>query len=225
LEINPEDGNKPMSIIHWETISPTMREIMKAFGKSQIANHFYLAGGTALALQLGHRRSVDLDFFSPDLDIPSVVEPLRASLERYSPILADSAWENLVFVVGQVRVGFYGYSYPLLEPPTQAESIPLAGLTDIGLMKLDALLARASRKDFHDLYAICQRFPLQSLLDVAQMKFSHVRDFEAQAVRHLVYFERAEQEAPVPLIEEVSWERVKEFFQNQAKDLGTSWLS
>lgn len=214
-----------MSMIHWETISPTMREIIRGFGKNEIAKHFYLAGGTALALQIGHRRSIDLDFFSPDLDIPFILESLRASLEKYSPILADSAWGNLVFVAKQVRVGFYGYGYPLIEPPTQAENISLAGLTDIGLMKLDALLARASRKDFHDLYTICQHISLRSLLDVAQKKFEHVRDFEAQAVRHLVYFERAEQETPVPLIEEVSWEHVKEFFQNQAKDLGTSWLA
>jgi hypothetical protein len=213
-----------MSTIHWETISPTMHEIMIVFGKNQIAEHFYLAGGTALALQIGHRRSVDLDFFSPDLDIPSVAEPLRATLDKYSPILADSAWGNLVFVAEQVRIGFYGYGHPLIEPYVQAEGVSLASLTDIGLMKLDALLARASRKDFHDLYAICQRMPLRSLLDAAQQKFSHVRDFEAQAVRHLVYFERAEQEAPIPLIDEVSWSRVKEFFQNQAKELGTSWL-
>lgn len=213
-----------MNKIHWETISPTMREIMKVFDKNQIAEHFYLAGGSALALQIGHRRSVDLDFFSPDLDIPSVAEPLRTALEKYSPILADSAWGHLVFVAKQVRIGFYGYGYPLIEPSVQAEGVSLASLTDIGLMKLDALLARASRKDFHDLYAICQRMPLRSLLDVAEQKFSHVRDFEAQAVRHLVYFERAEQEAPIPLIEEVSWNRVKNFFQNQAKELGSSWL-
>ena len=213
-----------MSTIHWETISPTMREIMKVFGKNQIADHFYLAGGSALALQIGHRRSIDLDFFSPDLDIPSVAEPLRASLEKYSPMLADSSWGNLVFVADQVRIGFYGYGHPLIELCVQAEGVSLASLTDIGLMKLDALLARASRKDFHDLYAICQRLSLRSLLDTAQQKFSHMRDFEAQAVRHLVYFERAEQEAPVPLIEEVSWSRVKEFFQNRAKELGTSWL-
>jgi hypothetical protein len=154
-----------MSTTYWETISPTMHEIMRVFGKSQIAEHFYLAGGTALALQIGHRRSINLDFFSPDLDISSI-----------------------------------------------AEGVSLASLTDIGLMKLDALLARASRKDFHDLYAICQHMPLRSLLDVAQVKFAHVRDFEAQAVRHLIYFERAEQEAPVPLIEEVSWEHIKEYF-------------
>ena len=214
-----------MSTTHWETISPTMREIMMVFGKNQIAEHFYLAGGTALALQIGHRRSIDLDFFSPDLDIPTVAEALRTSLEKYSPVLADSAWGNLVFVAEQVRVGFYGYGYPLIEPLAQTEGVSLASLTDIGLMKLDALLARASRKDFHDLYAICQRVPLRNLLDVSQIKFAHVRDFEAQVVRHLVYFERAEQEAPIPLIEEVSWKHVKGFFQNRAKELGSSWLT
>jgi hypothetical protein len=92
-------------------------------------------------------------------------------------------------------------------------------------MKLDTLLSRASRKDFHDLYAICQRIPLRTLLEAIPQKFSHARDFEAQVVKHLVYFERAEQEAPVPLIEEVSWNDVKAFFRAEASKIGKGWLN
>ncbi len=213
-----------MSDLHWNTISPDMRLIMNGFGKSGLESHFYLAGGTALALQIGHRTSVDLDFFSPDLDIPTARESIRDSLHEFSPELADSSWGNLVFVASNVRVGFYGYGYPLVAPLSKADNVALASVTDIGLMKLDTLLSRASRKDFHDLYAICQRTSLRNLLDVVPQKFSHARDFEAQVVKHLVYFERAEQEAPVPLIEEVSWEEVKDHFRQQAKKIGRSWL-
>jgi hypothetical protein len=101
----------------------------------------------------------------------------------------------------------------------------LASLPDIGLMKLDALLGRASRKDFHDLYAICQRLSLAQLLELAPRKYPAVRDFAAQVARHLVYFERAEQEKPVPLLEEVPWETVKAWFRGQAKDIVEDWLS
>jgi len=57
-----------------------MREIMASFATMPINDYFYLAGGTALALQLGHRRSVDLDFFSQTKDVPALIEPLLASL-------------------------------------------------------------------------------------------------------------------------------------------------
>jgi hypothetical protein len=213
-----------MSDLHWNTISPDMRAVMNGFGKSEAGSHFYLAGGTALALQIGHRVSVDLDFFSPDLDIPTARETIRDSLDEFSPELADSSWGNLVFVAQNVRVGFYGYGFPLVEPTLKVDDVSLAGLTDIGLMKLDTLLSRASRKDFHDLYAICQRTSLRNLLDAVPRKFSHARDFEAQAVKHLVYFGRAEQEAPVPLIEKTDWQTVKDFFIQQAREIGSSWI-
>ncbi len=81
-----------MSDLHWETISPRLRRVLVGFGQNPLASEFYLAGGTALALQLGHRVSVDLDFFPATQDISSTAEPLRAALQPFAPVLADSAW-------------------------------------------------------------------------------------------------------------------------------------
>jgi hypothetical protein len=198
---------------------------MTAFGHSPIGASFYLAGGTALALQLGHRRSFDLDFFSPTEDIPSIRKPLEDSLQAFDPILADSSWGNLVFLVAGVRVGFFGYGYLMVAPYVDAEGVRLAGVTDIALMKLDALLARASRKDFLDLYVICQQIPLRTLLGLAPQKYPSTRDFEVQAVKRLAFFERAEQEAQPPMLIDVPWETVKAFFRQQVTELGQSWLS
>ncbi|HND47663.1 MAG TPA: nucleotidyl transferase AbiEii/AbiGii toxin family protein [Anaerolineales bacterium] len=214
-----------MSGYHWNTISPQMRSILMEFAKNELSKEFYLAGGTALALQLGHRLSVDLDFFSAtQADIPALMEPLRHTLQEFSPILSDSSWGNLVFLANGVRVGFYGYGYEMVNPLLQAEGMALASVEDIALMKMDALLARASRKDFHDLYAICQRIDLRGLLELAPRKYPSVRDFEAQVARHMVAFERAEVESPLPLIEQVEWDTVKEWFRGQAKSIGKSWL-
>jgi len=214
-----------MSGLHWNTVSPALRTVLDDFSKHSIASEFYLAGGTALALQLGHRVSVDLDFFSPtQSDIPALMEPLRRALMNHAPMLADTSWGNLVFLADNIRVGFYGYGYELVRPLVKVNDVSLASLEDIGLMKMDALLARASRKDFHDLYAICQRISLRELFDIAPRKYPHTRDFEAQVVRHMVYFDRAEQETPTPLIEVVEWEIVKDWFRKQAKEIGNSWL-
>jgi predicted nucleotidyltransferase component of viral defense system len=210
--------------MHWEIIIPNMREVMVAFDRSHFGQRFYLAGGTALALQLGHRKSVDLDFFTPTEDISTIASPLMDSLRTLSPTIADTSWGNLVLVANNVKVGFYGYGYELLAPLIEADDVRMASVFDIGLMKMDALLSRASRKDFYDLYTICQNIPLQELLKLAPRKFPGVRDFESQVVRHMVYFERAEQEADVPMLISTSWGEVKSWFQQQAVSLGRSWL-
>lgn len=213
-----------MTKIHWNTITPEMRKVMTAFAGTELGGRFYLAGGTALALQLGHRQSVDLDYFSRTEDIPSLLEPLRQSWQPLAPTLADSAWGNLVFLAQDVRIGFYGYGYDLVQPLVEIEAVRLASVADIALMKLDALLGRAGRKDFHDLYEICKHTPLRQLLDLAPQKYPHVRDFEAQVVKRLVYFERAEQDEPPPLLKKVAWETVKAYFRQQAEEIGRNWI-
>ena len=145
-------------------------------------------------------------------------------LPPYKPILADSAWGSLVYVARGIRTGFHGNGYDLVEPLVDIEGKKLASVADIALMKLDALLARAARKDFYDLYAICQRRPLRELLRLAPQKYPGVRDFEAQAVKRLVYFERAEQDEPPDMLEPLEWEMVKAFFRQQAADIGRGWL-
>ena len=211
--------------LFWNTITPTMRSIWAGFCKSDISREFYLAGGTALALQLGHRHSVDLDFFSPtQSDISSLTEPLKLALNDYPLQQVHNPWGNLILTVENVRVGFYSYGYKMVQPLLEADSFSLAGSKDIGLMKFDALLSRASRKDFYDIYAICQRISIKELLALAPKKYPDVRDFEIQATKRMVYFERADQETDLDLIEQVEWAAVKAWFEEQARQIAKSWI-
>jgi predicted nucleotidyltransferase component of viral defense system len=213
-----------MSKLFWNTITDDMRLVLSEFSQSAIAKGFYLAGGTALSLQIGHRLSVDLDFFSPTEDIPTIRPALENSLSNLSATLADSSWGNLVYLAKNVRIGFYSYGFPLVAPLIETEGIWLASLEDIALMKLDAMLSRAARKDFYDLYFICKNIPLKQIFKKADQKYSSVRDFEAQATKRLVYFENAEGESEPSLLENVTWQTVKEFFIKQAKEIEQSWL-
>jgi len=214
-----------MTELYWETVTPLMRQVIQTVGQSELCPRFYLAGGTALALQLGHRQSVDLDFFSETDEVrPEMHLQALHVLKEFRPILVEQAWGNLLLLIEDLHVGFFGYGYRLVAPAVMAERAPLASLTDIGLMKLDALANRASRKDFHDLYAIAQRIPLGDLLALAPTKYPSVRDFEAMVVRCLVYFERADQEKPLPLLQAVDWATVKAFFREQAVALGKGWF-
>ena len=213
-----------MNTLFWNTVTEGMRLVLVGFSQTKIGASFYLAGGTALSLQLGHRRSVDLDFFSPTEDIPTIRPVLEEALALFQPTLADSAWGNLVYLANAVRVGFYGYGFPLVAPLVETEGLRLASVEDIALMKLDALLSRAARKDFYDLYFICQKIPLRKLLDLAPKKYANVRDFEVQTVKRLVYFESAEADVDPVFFQPVSWQALKEFFVQQAKEISASWL-
>jgi len=217
-------GSNRMKKLFWNTVTEDMRLVLAEFSQSAIAKSFYLAGGTGLSLHIGHRLSIDLDFFSPNEDIPTIRPALENSLSRLPNILADSSWGNLVYIIKNVRVGFYGYGFPLVAPMLEIERTRLASIEDIALMKLDAMLSRAARKDFYDLYFICKNIPLRQLFKKADQKYPSVRDFEAQATKRLVYFENAENESEPSLIDSVSWQTVKEFFIKQAKEIEQSWL-
>ncbi|MBK7451841.1 MAG: nucleotidyl transferase AbiEii/AbiGii toxin family protein [Anaerolineales bacterium] len=213
-----------MSDLFWNTITNPMREVLRGFMQSELGSQFYLAGGTALSLQIGHRLSVDLDFFSPTEDIPSTREVIEKTLNPFQIMLTDSSWGNLVYIVNNVRVGFYGYGFPLIAPLIETENIRLASIEDVALMKFDALLGRASRKDFYDLYFICKYLSLRELLNKAPQKYPSVRDFEVQVVKRLVFFENAENETNPVLLNEIDWQSVKNFFIDQAKVIEQGWL-
>jgi len=213
-----------MTQLFWNTITENMRLVLSGFTQSELGGRFYLAGGTALSLQIGHRHSVDLDFFSQTEDIPSIRPQLERALARFHATLADSSWGNLVYLANNTRIGFYGYGYSLVAPLINDREVHLASILDIALMKLDALLSRAVRKDFYDLYFICQSIPLREMFDSAPQKYPSVRDFEAQTLKRLVYFDNAENETDPQLLQNVNWNTIKEYFIEQAKKIEKSWL-
>ena len=104
------------------------------------------------------------------------------------------------------------------------EGVAIGSLIDIGLMKLDALISRGSRKDFYDVYIITQQVPLAGLLALAQSKYPYVRDFELMAIESLVLLGNADRDFQPDLLTDLPWERVREFFIGQAQTFGKTWL-
>ncbi|MCG3212547.1 MAG: hypothetical protein FOGNACKC_06217 [Anaerolineae bacterium] len=210
---------------HWQTITPEMRKTLRLIGQQSFVQRFYLAGGTALALRLGHRRSVDLDFFSATDEVTRKSrQEILAALASLSPQALEDTDGNLLLEVAGLHVGFFGYGYPLLEPTATVENVPVASVTDIGLMKLDALISRGSRKDFYDLYVIAQKISLPTLLNLGETKYPYARDFELMAIESLVLFENADRDVQPTLFIDVAWEEVRQFFISQAQALSESWF-
>jgi len=211
--------------VYWQAITPTMREVLRFIGRQPFSQRFYLAGGTALALRLGHRVSVDLDFFSATDEItrPTRQEILTA-LAPLSPLSLEEVDGNLLLEISGLHAGFYSYGYSLVEPPDMLEQIALASAVDIGLMKLDALISRGSRKDFYDLYFIAQQISISDLLNLGQTKYPYARDFEIMAVESLVFFENADRDIQPMMLADAAWDDVRQFFIEQAQTLGQSWF-
>ncbi len=134
--------------------------------RSRQSSSPYLAGGTGLALQIGHRVSVDFDWFSGThplmgADRIRLLAALRASVPAGEDVSVVREEDGTLAVrVAGVDVSFFTYPYPVLAPPSVLLGLPLASLADIAAMKLSAIIGRGSRKDFIDLNALLHEHPL-----------------------------------------------------------------
>lgn len=216
----------PLIHPHWEAVPPLLRDLLAEIGQMPFASRFYLAGGTALALRLGHRVSVDLDFFS---DVDEVGDDSRAEIvaafkQRRAIEVLEDVFGNLLMKVEGTHVGFFSYGYPLLEPPAEVLGVRVAGLLDIGMMKLDALISRGARKDFYDLYFIARQVPLEEMLHQGPVKYPYAHDYEMMALTSLTYFENADRQAAIASFPPIDWKTVKDFFVAEARRLGRLWF-
>jgi hypothetical protein len=196
---------------------------LAALAATPIAARFYLAGGTALALQLGHRVSEDLDFFSEKTFDPSVE---ISSLPGAGWVVREAASGTAHLTHAGVRVSLLAYQYPMLRPlgsaPGPVDSrIRLASVEDIIAMKISAIGSRGARRDFVDLYCALNTkgIDLQGALALFDQKFQEARYDRYHFARALAYFADAEREPMLRMLREVSWESVKRFFETQAKEL------
>ncbi len=182
---------------------------------------FYLAGGTALALQLGHRISTDLDWFSTSCRLLTPErEQIRQALTGSAAFEVASEQDGMMFTqVFGTEVSFIHQPHPLLEPTVEYRGVRLASPTDIGLMKLAAINARGTRRDFVDVYCLREVVSLDRLLELAPSKYADRPSFLSIAARALAYFEDAEQQPMPKLLVPVRWEEVRTYCEAAARRL------
>src|SRR3989344_4886743 len=154
-------------MLHYDILDPERKEILTKL--VAFKTQFYLGGGTALALQIGHRDSLDFDFFGPkEIDTKKLFARLKNNFKGYKILKIQEEADTLtVLVDDNVKISFFGYLYKLIDKIIEEESIRLASIKDIGCMKLSAITGRASSKDYIDLYYILQKTKLADLLQAA----------------------------------------------------------
>ena len=183
-----------------------------------ITNGWTLAGGTALALQIGHRVSVDLDFFGEEVFDPTALALALGGLGRVE--VRGRSEGKLHVALDGLRVTFLDSQAPLLFPGTPYRGLSLADPRDIAVMKLVAIGGRGSRRDFVDLYFFLRGGgSLEDVFALTQRRFRDV-DFNAyHLLRSLAFFEDAESEPMPRLLRRATWAEIKKAIQSEVRRL------
>ena len=216
-------------------ITADMAAILKNNFLKQFPPQTYLAGGTAVALHLGHRLSVDLDFFTPhDLDSLQWHKGLQTAFSPDFELSAAKIERNtLVITLNSTGFSLFKYPYDLMEKPVSdnALPVPVASLRDLALMKIIAINQRGACKDFIDLKRILESTDLTfpALLQDISRKYTVGEEIFFQLKKSLVYFDDAEQDLNLNMyaadtqgferLADDTWLNTKLFFENLIKIL------
>lgn len=197
------------------TIKPNTLELLRQLSQEPFLKDCRLVGGTALALQYGHRSSIDLDFFgSFDIDGD---EMLRI-LSNYGNVARQKTTTNIrIFTINDIKVDIVNYSiYSWLDEPVVEEGFRLASPRDIAAMKINAIEGRGSKKDFIDMYFLLQHYKLEEILDFYAQKYPNFSYY--RALMSLTYFVDAEKFDMPTMFVDFDWEQCKSFILNKVKE-------
>jgi hypothetical protein len=200
-----------------DILDPSQRAALSSL-KPAAKYGYYLAGGTALCMHLQHRRSVDLDLFRTEtFDADAMVADLASAGVRLASVTTARATVHAE--VDGVRTSLLFFPYPTLEvPEVSPEGVPVAGLRDIAAMKVEAIASRGARKDFYDLYFICQAaLTLEQAIAAFQERFASAKPDLYHRLRALTFFEDAEREPESLLLKPADWASVRSFFTAEVR--------
>lgn len=201
-------------MLHTQTVSPATLGLLKQLMVIPELDKFVLVGGTNLALQLGHRLSVDLDLFTNEpFNVAEVSEAINRNFS--DALKLDEMKQTIWYQINGVKTDIVLHQYSYLEPIQVIHSVRLASKADIVAMKLGAASGRGAKKDFWDIAALLDIYTIKEMVDIYQRKYT--TDDIGFIVRSLVYFEDAElQNDPVSL-NNTTWKQVKDKIETSVK--------
>ena len=175
---------------------------------------WYLAGGTALALQVGHRQSVDLDFFTQEKTFAP------AEITRHFP--DNRIWQGKIVKEGTVygtlckaKISFIAYPFFVpVVPPLKYGAVAVLDKDDIAVMKIIAMSQRGRKRDFVDLYWYANNVaPLESVVEKLPRKYPTVAHNYHHIIKSMTYFDDAENDLMPTLFFDMTWEDIKSYFR------------
>lgn len=194
---------------------PHTKRLLEKLKPEDLPKGSYLAGGTAVALYLGHRRSADLDFFTKEEFVEAQWE--QKLKKEFGFKLLKRDWQTLIGYVSNVKISLFSYNYKQIAPLEFYKHIPVASLQDLGAMKLDTILGRGTKRDIVDIYFLSQRLSLKKLFDFYQKKYGNLEERELMIKKALVFFDDADKEEMPDMLIDVSWSEIKRWFVSELR--------
>lgn len=201
-------------MLSYSAVDAHTLELLKALMQEGLFSSLRLVGGTALALQYGHRRSVDLDMFGPvQLDSLEV----RLVLKQIGKLTVIKETPNIkIYTLDGIKVDFVNYTYPWIDDIIEETGIRLASDKDIAAMKINAIEGRGSKKDFIDIYFLLKRYTLQEILDLYCCKYPENSVF--RAILSLSYFDDADSQMMPAMLVDSDWDCIKNCLSDVVKN-------
>ena len=180
---------------------------------------FYLAGGTSLALQIGHRTSLDFDFYTKkEFELPRLREEFDKRFKKVREI--HVAEGTLILDIEGIELSFFKYPYKLVKPCSILKDVNLASVEDIAAMKILAISQRGKRRDFIDIYFLIQKFGLKKIMEFTKEKYSMFNIYVG--LQGLSYFKDADEDLEVDrfrLFEKISWGKIKNYIVKEVNEV------
>jgi hypothetical protein len=198
-------------MLRTETVEAGTLDLIKTFMSDHYFNEFNLVGGTALALKIGHRISIDIDLFSTT---PFNSSDLGRHLTTTYQATEVRVITNGVFCfVNNIKIDLLTHQYPLVKNIDVTEGVRMVSLLDIGAMKLNAIFGSGKRlKDFVDMYALLEIYPLEEMLDACRQKYV---DLNINMVKNSLIFHDDIIFTPIEFLgAEINWPEIAERLKN-----------
>lgn len=201
-------------MLFYKAVYPKTLELLEELQQIDVFKDLRLVGGTALALQIGHRMSDDIDLFGLiKADKISIFEALK----EIGNIATINNTENIhIYTINEIKVDIVNYPYPWLEGALKKNGLRIASLKDIAAMKLAAITGRGTKKDFIDIYFLLKQFSLDQLLSFYSQKYADGSFF--QVLKSLSYFDDANQDIAPRMLIPVEWEKIKDVIKTALVD-------
>ena len=213
-----------LTIRHPDALADQSAALLAKLAAVKWSSDLYLAGSAAMALYLGHRPVRDLDLMSQFLRLRAIErrDLLQDLLELDADTRVETARDGFLYVrlADGIGLRLYYYPYPLIDPEQRHLGLGVASAVDLGLMKLGAIISRGTRRDFIDLYLLCQELSLSQLLSRSPEKFGHVEDFPIQALKGLADLSQIDGEPMPNLHLSLEWKTVEVWTRQQVRTLG-----
>ena len=193
-------------MLSYQTVLPDTLELLKTLALQPEMQGMRLVGGTSLALQYGHRQSVDLDFFGKLQVTQDEILGMISRLGFEYKVLNQTKL-ILQLVVNKIKVDIIDYSYSWIDEPVVENGVVLASPKDIAALKINAIEGRGSKKDFIDVYMLLQHFSLDEILGFYTLKYPNHSIL--MALKSLIYFEDAEPQIMPKMFISTPWDKMK----------------